>query len=144
RLQSDAPNPAASGRGGAGGPNSEATPIVVNGVMYLPAANRVVALEPETGKGIWQYRLATGVPSRRGVAYWPGGAGHPPRVIFTSGRRLIAVDAKTGTSDSGFGQDGEVDMVVPYNSVPFVHQNIIVVGANTPPGSIGGIGNARA
>ena len=27
------------------------TPIVVNGVMYLPAANRVVALEPETGQG---------------------------------------------------------------------------------------------
>jgi glucose dehydrogenase len=47
-LQSDAP--AATGRGGPGGPNSEATPIVVNGVMYLPAANRVMALEPETGK----------------------------------------------------------------------------------------------
>src|SRR5262245_24140732 len=27
----------------------EVTPIVVNGVMYLPAGNRVVALEPETG-----------------------------------------------------------------------------------------------
>src|SRR4029077_8191788 len=38
-LQSDAP---ATG-GGAGGPNSEATPIVVNGTMYVPAANRVVA-----------------------------------------------------------------------------------------------------
>ena len=29
--------------------NSQATPIVVNGVMYLPAANRDVALAPETG-----------------------------------------------------------------------------------------------
>jgi len=35
----------------------EVTPIVVNGVMYLPAANRVVALEPETGKEIWSYEL---------------------------------------------------------------------------------------
>src|SRR5436309_2824621 len=35
RLQSD--TPAAPGaRGGAAGPNSEATPIVVNRVMYLP------------------------------------------------------------------------------------------------------------
>ena len=33
-------------------PNSQATPIVVNGVMYLPAANRVVALDPETGKEV--------------------------------------------------------------------------------------------
>src|SRR5262245_58914701 len=30
----------------------EITPIVVNGIMYLPSANRVVALEPETGKEI--------------------------------------------------------------------------------------------
>src|SRR5438477_2812606 len=52
-LQSDAPAPPTAGRGGAAGPNSEATPIVVNGVMYLPAASRVVALEPETGKELW-------------------------------------------------------------------------------------------
>src|ERR1700735_2512566 len=37
---------------------SEATPIVVNGVMYLPAGNSVVALEPETGKEIWRYTMA--------------------------------------------------------------------------------------
>src|SRR5437762_6841492 len=47
--------------------NSEATPIVVSGVMYVPAANRVVALESETGKEMWSYRLAAGAPSRRGV-----------------------------------------------------------------------------
>ena len=57
-LQSDAPPAAnARGRGGAGGPNSEATPIVISGVMYLPTANRVVALESETGKEIWSYSL---------------------------------------------------------------------------------------
>src|SRR6266581_8418074 len=51
----------------------EITPIVVNDVMYLPAANRVVALEPETGKELWRYVVVGGgAPSRRGVAYWPG------------------------------------------------------------------------
>ena len=35
-------------------------------------------------------------------------------------------------------------MVVPYNSVPLVYRNVVVVGANTPPGTPGGIGNARA
>jgi len=30
----------------------EITPIVVNDVMYMPSGNRVVALEPETGKEI--------------------------------------------------------------------------------------------
>ena len=33
---------------------------------------------------------------------------------------------------------------MPYNSVPLVYRNIVVVGANTPPGAIGGIGNPRA
>src|SRR5215470_6038798 len=144
RLQAAVPAPP-TGRGGAGaGPNSEATPIVVNGVMYLPAANRVVALEPETGKEIWQYPVAGGAPSRRGVAYWAGDESHPPRIVFTVGRRLIALDAKTGAPDKGFGRDGEVDLGVPYNSVPFVHGRVVVVGANTPPGAIGGIGNPRA
>src|SRR5205823_3424969 len=50
---------------------SEAVPIVVNGVMYLPAGNRVVALEPETGKELWRYVPKDGTPSRRGVTDWP-------------------------------------------------------------------------
>jgi quinoprotein glucose dehydrogenase len=145
RLQGDASAAAArGGRGGAGAVNSEVTPIVVNRVMYLPAANRVVALEPETGKEIWRYPVSGAAPSRRGVAYWPGEGNSAPRIIFTSGRRLIALDAKTGVPATGFGKDGEVDMTVPYNSVPLVHQNLLVVGANTPQGALGGVGNPRA
>jgi quinoprotein glucose dehydrogenase len=141
-LQGDAP--ATAERGGPAPVNSQATPIVVDGIMYLPAANRVVAIEPETGKEIWRYPVTGGAPSRRGVAYWPGEGGNPPRVIFAAGRRLIALSAKTGAIDRGFGDAGEVDMGIPYNSVPLIYKNIVVVGANTPPGTVGGIGNARA
>ena len=57
------------GRGG-GRHSSEATPIVVNGVMYLPTPySTVVALEPETGKELWVYKLEHGRPAGRGVAY---------------------------------------------------------------------------
>ena len=49
----------------------EITPIVVNGVMYMPSGDRVVALEPETGKEIWVYEVAGGkLASFRGVSYW--------------------------------------------------------------------------
>jgi len=65
RLRPDATSPVA-------GTMSEVTPIVVNGVMYLPAGNRVLALDPETGAEIWRYELKTGAASQRGVAYWPG------------------------------------------------------------------------
>ena len=125
-------------------PNSQVTPIVVGDVMYLPAVDRVVALEATTGAEIWQHAVDDGAPSRRGVAYWPGANGTPARIIFTAGRRLVALDAATGTLAVDFGQSGVVDMVVPYNSVPLVYENIVVVGANTPRGTIGGIGNARA
>jgi len=125
-------------------PNSQVTPIVVGDVMYLPGVDRVVALDPTTGAEIWQHAVEDGAPSRRGVAYWAGEDGSPPRIIFTAGTRLVALDAATGALAADFGQAGEVDMVIPYNSVPLVYENIVVVGANTPRGSIGGIGNARA
>ncbi|MGD1094768.1 MAG: PQQ-binding-like beta-propeller repeat protein [Bryobacteraceae bacterium] len=145
RFPSDVPAPATKAKGkGRGSVNSEATPIVVNDVMYLTAANRVVALQPESGKEIWEYPITEGAPSRRGVAYWRGEGSNPPRILFTAGRRLIALNANTGKIDPGFGKEGEVDMVVPYNSVPLVFKNVVVVGANTPLGAVGAPGNARA
>ena len=78
------------------GPNSQATPIVVDGVMYLPAADRVVALDAATGREIWRHALDGARPSRRGVAWWPGGDGMDPRIIFTTGQHLRALDAATG------------------------------------------------
>ena len=135
---------AAEAAEGGRGPSSQATPIVVDGVMYLPAADRVVALEPATGRELWRHQVVDGAPSRRGVSYWPGDDGTPPRIIVTAGERLLALDAATGASIESFGQGGETDMGVPYNSVPLVHGDIVVVGANTPRGAPGGIGNARA
>jgi hypothetical protein len=82
----------------------QVTPIVVNGVMYLPSGHRVVALEPETGKEIWRYELPDGLASFRGVAYWPGDGRLPPRVFFTSLRKLIALRADTGALDVAFGK----------------------------------------
>ena len=58
-----------SSAGGISG-GTEFTPLVVSGVMYVATAKSVVALEAESGKEIWRYQLASGAPSRRGVAYW--------------------------------------------------------------------------
>ena len=113
--------------------------------MYLPGGKRVVALEPETGKEIWSYLTAEGNPSNRGVSYWPGDRSNPPRIIFTAGRRMIALNAKTGKVDPGFGKEGEVDLVVPYNSPPTIYDNFVFVGANVPEQpATGQPGNTRA
>ncbi|MGH9146012.1 MAG: PQQ-binding-like beta-propeller repeat protein [Vicinamibacterales bacterium] len=115
---------------------SEFTPLVVGGAMYVAASDRVVALEPETGKELWRHEVQTGAPSRRSVAYWPGEGSVPPRIFFTSERRLMGLDARTGTLVPAFGQDGTVDMTVPYNSAPLVYKNLLIVGTNGSPGGI--------
>ncbi|HYR41941.1 MAG TPA: PQQ-binding-like beta-propeller repeat protein [Terriglobia bacterium] len=108
----------------------EMTPIVANGVMYLPAANRVVALEPETGKEIWSYELKEGQASFRGVSYWPGDKNNPPRILFTTARKLVAVNAVTGEASTSFGNNGEIEMKIPYVGAPTVYKNVILMGSN--------------
>lgn len=130
---------------GPGGGASEVTPIVVNGVMYLTAGNRVVALEPETGKEIWSYEPKGPGLSRRAVAYWPGDQNNPPRIIFTIGRNMMALNANTGKVDPGFGNEGTVDLVIPYQSAPTVYKNVLFVGANVGEIQVGNQpGNTRA
>ena len=89
---------------------SEFTPIVVRGVMYVNTPTHVVALEPATGQEIWRYEVPMGMPSKRGVGYWPGTGASPARIFFTSGRRLFALDAATGRPVSEFGVAGIADM----------------------------------
>jgi quinoprotein glucose dehydrogenase len=123
---------------------AEVVPIVVNGVMYISTQTRVVALVPETGKEVWSYDVQGGGASPRGVAYWPGDRQNPPRVLVSAGRRLLALNAVTGEPSTGFGKDGEVDIIVPYNGVPTVFRNLIIVGANTGEREDGPPGNSRA
>jgi quinoprotein glucose dehydrogenase len=108
----------------------QVTPIVVNGVMYLPSGNRVVALEPETGKEIWRYELSEGLASFRGVAYWPGDGSLPARILFTSLKKLIALRASTGKLDLEFGNRGQVDLEIAYAGVPAIYKNVILMGSN--------------
>jgi glucose dehydrogenase len=124
RLRPDADSPNA-------GTLNEVTPIVVNGVMYLPAGNHVVALDPETGKEVWRYDLKNGaIASQRGVAYWPGDKNNPPRIVFTAGHKMVALNANSGKLDPGFGTEGELTMDVPFAGVPTIYKNMIFVGMN--------------
>jgi glucose dehydrogenase len=131
-------------RFGTAGGASELTPIVVNGVMYVSTQTRVAALEPETGKEIWSYDAAGLRASPRGVAYWQGDRNNPPRILFTSANKLVALNARTGKLDPGFGREGEVDMVVPYGGVPTIFKNVIAVGATPGEKENGPSGNSRA
>ena len=115
---------------------SELTPIVVDGVLYATAADRVVALRADTGAEIWRYALPQGAPSQRGVAYWPGDDAAGARIFFTAGRTLVALDALTGQKAAAFGSAGEVAMPSAYTGAPTRFEDLIVVGSNGPPGGV--------
>lgn len=76
----------------------QATPIVVDGVMYLSLPfNHVVALDAASGRQLWRYehqrrewKLCCG-PANRGVAVSDGKV-----FIGTVDARLLALDARTG------------------------------------------------
>jgi quinoprotein glucose dehydrogenase len=139
---------------------SEATPLVVAGLMYVTTADkRVVALEPETGQEVWGYDVKTpGAPSLRGVEYWPGDGKSPAEVLFgTRDGFLIALDAKTGKPMAGFGKGGVVDLKTPevmngfpnasygLTSPPIVFKNLVITGvANQEFPTLGAAGDVRA
>jgi quinoprotein glucose dehydrogenase len=139
--------------------NFETTPIVVGGVLYFSTqAQRIVALEPETGKELWSFNPKSRRRELRGVSYWPGDKQNGARIIFgTSDGRLMALDAKTGTPAASFGDNGTVNLrvgvadglpsTVAYSvtSPPAIYKDLIIVGPSTQEdGSIGPSGDPRA
>jgi glucose dehydrogenase len=97
----------------------EGTPLEINGILYTTAGTRraVVALDAATGELRWVHAEYEGVRaaasprqlSGRGVGYWTDG--REERIFYvTTGYRLVALDAKTGSRIPGFGKDGIVDL----------------------------------
>ena len=95
----------------------QATPLIVDGVLYTTTpALAVVALRADLGTLIWRFDPRTTHDARRtdakhvnrGVVYWS--SGRERRILFTAGRRLYALDARTGRPIAGFGDSGSVDL----------------------------------
>jgi len=128
----------------------ETTPLVVDGILYLSTpSNRVIALDAEAGREIWQFDPQAGRAKRdffqhRGVAYWQSETADDRRILFgTFEGRLLCVDAKTGRACVGFGTDGAVDLRAgvadefpraeySVTSAPAIYKNLVITGAAVP------------
>jgi quinohemoprotein ethanol dehydrogenase len=122
----------------------EATPIVVDGVMYTSGTwGYVYAVDAATGKQIWRYDpQATHLAARnpccdlvnRGVAVWKG------RVYVASvDGRLHALDAATGTKV--WEADTVIDHKLPYSSTgaPQIAGRAVVIGNSGADMGHGGV-----
>ena len=79
--------------------NMQATPLMINGMLYLTAGSsrNVVALDATTGEMLWMYRIDEGKRadasvrklSGRGVGYWTDGKGDERIYFVTIGYQLV-------------------------------------------------------
>ncbi|MCW8194416.1 PQQ-binding-like beta-propeller repeat protein [Proteobacteria bacterium 005FR1] len=127
------------------------SPLAVDGKLYFTAGNtrNVVSADAQTGQLLWMWRPQEGerfekAPrkgSGRGVAYWRNGA--QERIFtVTPGYYLVALNAKTGLPDPGFGASGWVDLQkglrlgqgrddldIGLSMPPLVVNDVVIVGA---------------
>ena len=133
--------------------NFQATPLMIDDVLYLSTMyNRVVALNAETGAEIWAYdpkAHADGQPPNgtgfvhRGVAAWRDSAAGPDagrlRIFVNSRAKLICLDAKTGRPVESFGEEGLVDLTkglrwpvdpkrYTNTSPPVIYKDLVILG----------------
>jgi quinoprotein glucose dehydrogenase len=127
----------------------EVTPLMVDGTLYLSTSyNRVVALDPATGKERWSYDPKAyedgQVPNgtgfvHRGVAFWRDSASQRGRILLNSRARLIQLDSETGKLVPTFGDNGVVNLLqglawdvdpkqYTNTSPPVVYKDLIIVG----------------
>ena len=109
----------------------EATPLVVDGVMYaIQSPNDVIALDAVTGKPIWTYvhRVAQGTKNpccgnlTRGVAI-----GGDKLFLATLDARLIAVNAKTGKEVWNI-EVGDYKVQESQTAAPLVIKDKVITG----------------
>jgi quinoprotein glucose dehydrogenase len=136
-LSAKIPNFSSSG-------NFRATPLMIGGVLYSPnAIGLVEAFHPGTGKTLWVQEPFPGDPgqglqgdSARGVASWTDGTAR--RLFVIRGEYLIALDSRTGTPVTAFGDQGRVNLRAGLGSratgyawtgAPQVCRDVVIVGA---------------
>jgi quinoprotein glucose dehydrogenase len=132
----------------------EATPILVNGrLIFCTPFNRVIALDPLTGREQWVFDPKIDLTGRyenqlvcRGVSAWsdPKRADEGPcrTRIFTGTNdgKLFAIDANSGERCRDFGKDGEIDLnpgagkqlwkgEYQVTSPPAILRDLVVVGS---------------
>ena len=117
------------------------------GAVRPLAAARRVRPDAATGAELWRHDPGLPGAAQRGLMWWDGDGG--PRLFYTAGRILIALDPATGEPAEAFGDGGRLDLMPPGESGPMtvtapgvVFEDRLIFGFSTSesdgalPGSI--------
>jgi len=131
----------------------EATPILVDGMLYLSTPyDHVIALDPKSGTKAWEFfpklDLMHGYSevTSRGVAAWRDAKAKTDAAcalrifVGTLDARLIALDGRTGERCTDFGSGGQVDLTrdvdlqdvgdYQVTSAPAIAGDLVIVGSS--------------
>ena len=129
----------------------QATPLMVDGIIYTTAGSRraAVALDAETGELLWKYSMNEGergafAPrqlSGRGLAFWQN-EDESTVIYVTPGYQMVALNADSGLPVETFGNNGVVDLKqnadqqidlvtgeIGLHATPIVAKDVIIIGA---------------
>ena len=133
----------------------KATPLYVDGLLYVSTClSQVAALDPASGETVWIYDPKSyerpgarrGIATQhRGVSFWADPQeSENSRIIITTGtRQLIALNYKTGQPFPDFGDGGWTDLgkglgrkvqesQLTFSAPPVIVRDTIVVGGSLP------------
>jgi quinoprotein glucose dehydrogenase len=133
----------------------QSNPIVVGGVLYATTPKmRVIALNAETGREIWNFDPNNGQPVTRRFRH-RGVTLYRDRVFFTYRNYLYALDKQTGKPLESFGDNGRIDLrqglgrpaeslTVSASSPGAIFEDMIILGSTVPETLPGSPGHIRA
>ena len=149
----------------------QCNPIIIDTVLYATSPTmKVLALHAATGEAIWTFdpfeagAVQEGPGVNRGVVYagwdWEEELEHrgekpEPRILFTAGSKLFALDARTGQPLPSFGTNGTVDLregldrdvtglSVQARTPGIIYKNLLIQGLTVSEGPASAPGHIRA
>jgi quinoprotein glucose dehydrogenase len=135
--------------------STEATPLIVNGTMYvLSARQKVIALDAVTGKQKWIFDSGDGVnAATRGLAFWTDGK--ESRLFSAVASYIYAINAADGTAIKDFGEGGRIDLRKNLDNTPanitfsisspaVIYKDMLIIGARVSENTPSAPGDERA
>jgi quinoprotein glucose dehydrogenase len=130
-------------KGGSKRPAFEATPVYMEGRLYLSTPRgTVVALHAETGTEAWRVDLAVREDANYSEFTSRGLAARGEHLyIGTIDARLVCLERSTGQRCQGFGRDGQIDLTAGLrrppqyageygvSSPPALYRDLVIVGS---------------
>ena len=143
----------------------QCNPIIIENTFFGTTPQmKLFAIEAQTGQEKWQFNPFDSLQGNkqsffimnncRGVAYWEGEQ-EEPRIFYTAGYALFAIDANTGNPISSFGKDGSIDLhdglgrdvsnlFISATSPGRVYKDLIIMGTRVDEGPAAAPGHIRA